>query len=140
MPRSWIAKGVPSLAVPCQLAVLEYALSPAPVSVPSHHPFGGAWLPTRRPALCFGGLEVSIRPLFPSHTSNSSHSTPQSQFCFPSQPHPATEPTILATTSGLKISLRNLSFCKSSRFFSVGPGYIKNLMYGGWRKYCKYAR
>lgn len=48
--------------------------------------------------------------------------------------------TSLSTTSGLKISRRNLSCCRSSKALSVGPGYNRNLVYSGVAKYSRYLR
>lgn len=57
-------------------------------------------------------------------------------------PKDASKPlcTSLSTTSGLKISKRNFSCCRSSKALSVGPGYNKYLVYDGVVKYCRYLR
>lgn len=44
------------------------------------------------------------------------------------------------TLSGLSISALNLSCCNSSRFFNVGPGYVRYFVYGGCDQYCRYER
>jgi hypothetical protein len=57
-----------------------------------------------------------------------------------SAPALAISSTNFATESGPRISVLNLSCCNSSRFFSVGPGYVRYLRYGGLAKYCRYFR
>ena len=48
--------------------------------------------------------------------------------------------TSLSTTSGLSMSRRNVSCCRSSKALSVGPGYNRYLVYSGLVKYCRYLR